>query len=390
MSIYLDNSATTPTRPEVLDAMLPYLSDHWGNPSSIHSVGKKAAKAIQHSRKQVAQLLHCHPEEVYFSSGGTMSNNVSLLGRARFAEANAHGRHLLTTQTEHPSVLGPAQFLESTGWKVTYLPVDRNGLVDLKTVEQNITAETSIISIIWANNEIGTVQPVQAIAQLAAERRIFFHTDAVQVPGKLPIELDKVPASALSLSGHKFYAPKGIGILFLRRQQNVMPIFFGGGQEMGLLPGTEALANIVGLGKAAELALTELASNQANLRAAQKIIFDKLKSVSTLKTSGPENVESRLPGHASFYLPGVEGETLILKADLQGICISSGSACHKGIIEASPVMKAVGLSAGEAMGSVRISAGRFNTLAECEEAATILTNIFANVVADMAMPMSTS
>jgi cysteine desulfurase len=382
MPIYLDNSATTQVRPEVLEVMLPHLSESWGNPSSIHSLGRRAAKSIQEARMQVAKLLNCLPEEVYFSSGGTMSNNVSLLGRARFAEANGHGRHLITTQIEHPAVLGPAQYLESTGWKVTYLPVDQYGIVRLDHVLQAITGDTSIISVMWANNEIGSLQPIEQIAKLAFERGIFIHTDAVQVPGKLAIDLEKLPVSALSLAGHKFYAPKGVGVLFLRKLQNVMPIVFGGGQEMGLLPGTEGLANIVGLGRAAQLAHEELEMNAGNLRTAQELIVRELTAVPGVCISGPTNLADRLPGHASFYIAGKEGETLVLQADLKGICISSGSACHKGIIEASQVMRAIGLSDNQAMGSVRISVGRFNTLSECQKATTTLVKVFSSAVED--------
>jgi cysteine desulfurase len=386
MPIYLDNSATTQVRPEVLEAMLPHLSESWGNPSSIHSLGRRAAKSIQAARVQVAALLNCLPEEVYFSSGGTMSNNVSLLGRARFAEANRHGRHLITTQIEHPAILGPAQYLESTGWKVTYLPVDKYGIVRIDDLVQAITADTSMISVMWANNEIGSLQPIEQVAKIAFERGIYIHTDAVQVPGKLALDLDKVPVSALSLAGHKFYAPKGVGVLFLRKLQNVMPILFGGGQEMGLLPGTEGLANIVGLGRAAELAHEELEMNAGNLRVAQELIVGKLTAVPGVCVSGPINLSDRLPGHASFYIAGKEGESLVLRADLRGICISSGSACHKGIIEASQVMRAIGLSDEQAMGSVRISVGRFNTLSECQNAAGTLVEVFSSAVADTEKP----
>lgn len=376
MSIYLDNSATTPVREEVIEVMLASLRDGWGNASSIHSVGRAAAKALKKARGQVAALLHCEPEEVYFSSGGTMSNNVTLLGRARFAEANGQGRHLITTRIEHPSVLGPAQYLESQGWKVTYLPVDRQGFISREVLEKSCTKETSIISVMWANNEIGTLQDLQAIATFASERGIFVHTDAVQVPGKLPIDMQSMPLSALSLSGHKFYAPKGIGILFLRRQNNVMPVVFGGGQEMGLFPGTEGLANIAAIGKAAELAEQEQLQNIDHLRKMARILDDALLSVPGMKVSGATDHSKRLPGHCSYYLPSVEGESLVMRADLKGVCISSGSACHKGIIEASTVMRALNLSDEDAMGAIRVTAGRFTTEEECSKAAQILVDVF--------------
>jgi cysteine desulfurase len=377
MTIYMDNSATTQVRAEVLEAMLPFLTENWGNPSSIHSAGRRAAKAVKKARAQVASLLNCLPEEIYFTSGGTMSNNIALLGRARFAEANGHGRHLITTAVEHPAVLGPAQFLESSGWKVTYLPVDKTGQVSFSTFQRAITSETSIVSIMWANNEIGTLQPVQEIADSVSSREIFMHTDAIQVAGKIPIDLAQLDISSLSLSGHKFYAPKGCGVIFLRRLANVMPIVFGGGQEMGVMPGTESLANIVALGVAAELAQKEAAENLLHLRRGQKVIDDQLRQCEKLMVTGPSNLDERLPGHLSYCLPGIEGEALVLRSDLKGVQISSGSACHKGIIEASQVLKAIGLSKEQAMGSVRISIGRFNDEEQCRNAAQILFQVFA-------------
>jgi cysteine desulfurase len=375
MSIYLDNSATTPVREEVVETIVASLRDGWGNASSIHSVGRQAAKALKKARAQVSSMLQCQPEEVYFSSGGTMSNNVTLLGRARFAEANGQGRHLITTRIEHPSVLGPAQYLESQGWKVTYLPVDKQGFISLDVLEKSCTKETSIISVMWANNEVGTLQDIQSVATFAKDRDIFVHTDAVQVPGKLAIDVQTTPLSALSLSGHKFYAPKGIGLLFLRRQNNVMPIVFGGGQEMGLFPGTEGLANIAAIGMASELAAIEQKQNSEHLRKMACILDDALLSVEGMKVSGPADHAGRLPGHCSYYLPAVEGESLVMRADLKGVCISSGSACHKGIIEASTVLRALNFSDEDAMGAIRVTAGRFTTEEECRQAAQILADV---------------
>jgi cysteine desulfurase len=373
--IYLDNSATTRVRDEVIEEMLPYLSTYWGNPSSIHSLGRKSKEAIQQARERVALLLNCASDEIFFSSCGTASNNAAILGRARFAAANDHGRHLITTQIEHPSVMGPCQYLQSQGWDVTYLPVDREGFISLPDLEAAIKPQTSIITVMWANNEIGTVQNIKGIAAIAAEREIFFHTDAVQVPGKLSLDVTAVPISALGLSGHKFYAPKGIGVLYLRKLQNIMPTIFGGGQEMGILPGTEGLANIVAIGKAAELARLELDSAQASLTRMSEIIFANLLKCPDLAVTGAQSLEHRLPGHASFNLPAVEGEAIVMRADMKEICISSGSACHQGIIEPSQVLKAIGLSNNQAMGSVRVSAGRFNTEEECISASQTLTSI---------------
>ncbi|HEY9679625.1 MAG TPA: cysteine desulfurase family protein [Drouetiella sp.] len=373
--IYLDNSATTRVRDEVIEAMLPYMSSQWGNPSSIHSLGRASKDALSHARTQAAALLNCDVDEIYFSSCGTLSNNCALLGRARFAEANGQGKHLITTQIEHPSVTGPCQYLESTGWKVTYLPVNREGFVSHKDLERHTTKETSIISIMWANNEIGTIQNILEFARFAQERKIFFHTDAVQAAGKLPIDLQKVPVSSLALSGHKFHAPKGIGVLFVRKLQNIMPIIFGGGQEMGILPGTESLSNIVAIGKAAELARLEFDANHEKLMAISNVIKEQLSQVDDLIFTGASLLTQRLPGHISFVLPGVEGEAIVTRADMKGLSVSSGSACHQGIIEPSAVLKALGLSNEQAKGSIRISASSFNTVTECSEAASTLVKV---------------
>ena len=373
--IYLDNSATTQVRPEVIDAMLPYMSRSWGNPSSIHALGRDAKDAVTQAREHVAALLNCDADEIYFSSCGTLSNNCALLGRARFAQANDKGRHLITTRIEHPSVAGPCQYLESQGWKVTYLPVNREGFVSLKDLEAQTTSETSIISIMWANNEIGTVQDIASFARFASERNIFFHTDAVQAAGKIPIDLKSLPISSLSLSGHKFHAPKGVGILYVRKLQNIMPIVFGGGQEMGVVPGTEGLSNIVAIGKAAELAGREMNQNREKLLAISKLFKQHLSQVDGLIFTGASLLTQRLPGHVSFVLPGLEGEAIVMRADLKGLCISSGSACHKGIIEPSSVLKALGLSDQQAKASIRLSASSFNTLDECTEAIELLAKI---------------
>lgn len=379
MTIYLDNSATTPVRQEVIEAMLPYLDQKWGNPSSMHAHGRQAKEALDKAREQVAALLNAQSvEEVSFSTCGTMSNNVALLGRARFAEANGHGRHLITSAIEHPSVMGPCKYLESCGWKVTFLSVDKEGFVDLADLKKEMTKDTSIVSIMWANNEIGTLQPIEDIAQLCAEREIFFHTDAVQVPGKVAIDMTSHPVSTLALSGHKFHAPKGVGVLYVRRLQNLMPIVFGGGQEQGLLPGTEGLANIVALGCAAELAHKELEANREFLKSTQKILVEKLSAVPGVKLTGASDLDKRLPGHVSLVLPGAQGEALVMRADLKGISVSSGSACHKGIIEPSQVLRALGLSDREALGSLRISSSKLNSIEECKKAAETLASILTS------------
>jgi len=383
MVIYADNSATTKVRPEVIEAMLPYLSESWGNASSIHSLGRKSKEAVDQAREEVARLLNCNPEEILFSGCGTVSNNLAILGRARFVEANEGGRHLITTQIEHPSAFGPAQYLEGQGWKVTYLPVDKDGIVDVAQFEKALSNDTSIVSITWANNEIGSVQPIAELAEIAQARNIFFHTDAVQAPGKIKLDMKEALVSSLALSGHKFYAPKGIGVFYLRQGENVMPIEFGGGQERGLLPGTEAVANVVAIGKAADLANKELEANKKFLITLQERFMKKLSEFGNLRITGPEDLSKRIPGHISFVVPGSEGEALVMRCDLKGVCVSSGSACHKGVIEPSHVLKALRLSDHDAMGSLRVSFGKYNSIEDCDA----ILNVLAKVVFD---PASTS
>ena len=378
-SIYLDNSATTAVRSEVQEAMKPYLSDKWGNPSSVHYYGAQARKALDESRKGLAQMLNCEEDEVYFTPSGTYSNNVALLGRARFAEANGKGKHLITTRIEHSSCMGPARHLEALGWEVTYLPVNCEGVVDPAELEKAIKKETSIVSIMWANNEVGSVQPLQELAQIAAAREVFFHTDAVQVPGKLKIDLKELPVDSLSVSGHKFYAPKGIGALFVRRGSNVMPLVFGGGQERGLFPGTEPVALAVAIGTAAKLAALELAAETEALRKMGHILVSGLTAIDGVKLSGPQTWERRIPGHVSIILPGLEGEAVVMQADMRGLCISSASACHKGITRPSHVVTSLCFTDAEAIGSIRMTAGRFNTEDECTKAVELMDKIIATL-----------
>jgi cysteine desulfurase len=374
--IYLDNSATTKVRSEVVEAMIPYLASEWGNPSSLHRFGRQSAQALVEARSRVSRLLNCDPEEIFFSPCGTYSNNTAIVGRARFAEANDLGKHMITCSIEHPAVLGPAKHLEALGWRITYLPVDSEGLVSPADLSKALQSDTSIISIMWANNEIGTIQPIDQLAGIAEESGIYFHTDAVQVPGKLPIDVSQVKVSSLSISGHKFHAPKGVGVLYVRKNVNLMPLVYGGGQERGLFPGTEALASIVGIGRAAELAREELTDNLSSLRSKQAQLMKRLLAVDGVRMTGPVEIERRLPGHVSVVVPGCDGEALVLKADLKGVCISSGSACHKGIKEPSQILTATGIPAGDAIASARISIGRFNTDKECDQAADLLAGVF--------------
>lgn len=385
LAVYLDNSATTCVHPDVVEAMLPYFSQKWGNPSSLHRLGRQSRAAIETAREQVAQLLGCLPEEVYFAPGGTYANNASIVGRALHLERQAHATspstpgHLITTCIEHPSGLGPARYLASRGWDVTFLPVDGEGLVCPQALEQAIRPETRIVTIMWANNEVGAVQPIDKLAELCRKRNIFFHSDAVQVPGKLPIDVRKIPVNTLSISGHKFYGPKGIGVLYVRKGAELEPIFRGGGQEHGIFSGTEALANIVGIGKAAEIAFSQLEESQNQLRHLGKLVSDRVLAVDQVKLTGPAKLENRVPGHVSIVVPDVEGESVVLQCDMKGVCISSASACHSGITEPSHVVRALGLPDNEALGSLRITAGRFNTEEECIKAAETIVGVINSV-----------
>lgn len=373
--IYLDNSATTPVSEEVLEAALPYLREAFGNPGSIHTLGQQSRQAVNKARKQVAELIGAKPHEIYFTPSGTYSNNASILGRARFVEENGLGRHLITSSIEHSSALGPAKHLQSRGWRVDILDVDAEGFINFDQLVQLITEEASIISIMWANNEVGTIQPIDRIAQLAQERGIFFHTDAVQAAGKLKIDVARTKVDTLSITGHKLHAPKGIGALYIREGVEVLPIVFGGGQEKGIAPGTESVANIVALGAAAEAAANEYESNYEHLRSIQKVFVEKLSALSNVTFTGALDAEERIPGHVSVIVGDLVGENIVNAASDAGIFISSVSACSSG--HPSHVLKALGYSQQQGIGSARISASALNTYEECVYAVEVLAKIFS-------------
>lgn len=376
-SIYLDNSATTKVREEVIAAMLPYLSEQWGNPSSIHTAGRQARQAVERARAQVAQLINAKPSEIYFSPGGTYSNNTAILGRAEYAEQRNLGKHAITTSIEHSSALSPAKQLRQRGWDVTVLGVNEDGIIDIKELTKAIRPDTSIISVMWANNEIGSIQPVEQIAEIAKARNIYFHCDAIQAAGRIPIDVKKVQVDTLSLSGHKFYAPKGIGVLYVRDGVRVNPLVHGGGQERGLFPGTESVANIVGIGEAAYQITKELKVNASHLRDLQKVLVKRLSRYGSVRITGPRDVEKRLPGHLSIVITGARGAELVEEASARGVFVSSVSACSSGGGSPSHVLKAIGLDDDEALGALRISAGRFNTEADVRKAADIIADLIA-------------
>jgi len=375
--IYLDNSASTRVREEVLEAMRPFFCEKWGNPSSIHKLGRQSRNVLDTARQQAAEFLNASPEELFFTPCGTYSNNVALLGRARFAEANDKGRHIITTCIEHSSSLGPAKHLESRGWKLSYAHVNDEGFVDAEEIASLITPETSIVSLMWANNEIGTVQPIEEVAKICAEKGVFFHSDAVQVAAKMLVDMKKTPVQTLSMSGHKFYAPKGIGLLYVRKGVNLMPIMFGGGQESGLFPGTECLTNIVAIGKACELAHKDLPTMEPVLRKLQEKLIKGLTKIPGVRLTGAQDLDKRVPGHVSIVVEGAVGEELVVQADFKGVCISSVSACQQQGHDPSHVLKCMGFPREHMIGSARITIGRFNTEDEIDRALVVLTDILS-------------
>ncbi|HLI28182.1 MAG TPA: cysteine desulfurase NifS [Chloroflexota bacterium] len=369
-TIYLDHAATTPVRPEVVEAMLPFFGSRYGNPSSIYGLGRDARAAVDWARDTVARVLHCRPAEILFTSCGTESDNLAIKGVA-FALRD-RGNHLITTQVEHHAVLHACEWLERYfGFEVTYLPVDRHGVVDLGALERALTDRTILVSVMLANNEVGTIQPIRAIADLLRGRGIYLHTDAVQAGGTLELDVDALGVDLLSLSGHKFYAPKGVGVLYVRQGTPLLPIQQGGGQERGRRAGTENVPYIVGLARALELAAEELPSTTRRLRALRdRLIAGVLERVPGAQLTG--HPTERLPNSASFVFEGVEGEALLLSLDQHNICASTGSACTSGSLEASHVLKAMGLPVSLAQGSLRLTLGRDNDEDQIERTLEIL------------------
>ena len=370
--IYFDHAATTPPRPEVVEAMLPYYREKWGNPSSLHTSGKEAAEAMDGARNQVAGLLGALPEEIVFTSGGTEADNQALIGTTIAREKK--GNHIITSAIEHHAVLHTAQFLEKSGLEVTYLPVDSSGLVDPGDVRKAITDKTILVSIMHANNEIGTIQPIADIGEICRERDVLFHTDAVQTVGHLPMSVREMNIDLLSLSAHKFYGPKGVGALFVRKGVRIAPLIHGGGHERGRRSSTENVPGIVGLAEAARLAGDEMEwemKHNAELR--DRLIEGILERVpDSLLTGHPTH---RLPNNASFCARYIEGESMLLSLDFEQIYVSSGSACTSGSLEASHVLLAIGLPHDVAHGSVRVSVGRGNTMEEVDRFLDVFPSI---------------
>lgn len=371
-SIYLDNSATTPLKKEVLDAMMPYLTENYGNPSSIYSIGRTAKAAIEAARSQVAEAIGAQPSEIYFTGCGSEADNWAIKGIARAKEKK--GKHIITSAIEHHAVLHTLNYLEKQGFEVTYLPVDEYGKISLTDLENAIRPDTILITIMTANNEVGTVEPVREIGEIAGKHKIPFHTDAVQAVGVLEIDVQKMNIDMLSMSAHKFGGPKGVGALYVRNGVRPEIFMHGGAQERARRAGTENVASIVGLGKAIALAtrnIPEKAEKLSKLR--DYLIENVMEKIPYVKLNG--HPTDRLPGNANFSFSYIEGESLLLMLDLNGIAASSGSACTSGSLDPSHVLLALGLPHETAHGSLRISIGDYNTKEDIDKVIEILPGI---------------
>ncbi len=361
--IYLDHNATTPTDPEVAEAMMPFLKEHFGNPSSSHWYGMQTRLAIVTAREQVADLLGCRPDEIIFTSGGTESNNFAIRG---VAETFRHrGNHIITSQIEHPAVINVCKYLERQGYEITYLPVDRYGMVDPEAVERAIQPGTILITIMHANNEVGTIQPIAEIAQIARAHHILFHSDAAQSVGKIPTRVEEMGVDLLSVAGHKLYAPKGIGALYIRRGIQLQPFILGAGHESGRRAGTENVLEIVGLGKACEIAARDLEKNQKHYRALRDRLWNGLKqALPELVLNG--HPEHRLPNTLSVAFPGIDANTLL--DELTEVAASPGAACHTDVAEPSAVLVAMKVPLENALGTIRFSTGKLNDESQIDQA----------------------
>lgn len=362
-NVYFDNSATTKTDERVIEAMMPYITENYGNPSSIYKIGRENRKAVEEAREQVAKALNCESNEIYFTNGGSESDNTAIRGIA-YAYKNK-GNHIITSKIEHPAVLETCKQLEKEGFEVSYIGVDENGIIKLDELKNAIKPTTTLISIMFANNEIGTIEPIEEIGKIAKENNIFFHTDAVQAVGNVRIDVKKLNIDALSMSGHKFYGPKGIGALYVKKGIKFEKLINGGHQERNKRAGTENVAGIVGLGKAIELAYQELDEHNKKIKELRDYYVEQVKAkIPYIRINGDET--KRLPGNSNISFRFIEGEGLLLNLDLKGICASSGSACTSGSLDPSHVLLAIGLPHEIAHGSLRISIGKYNTKEEVD------------------------
>lgn len=357
-NVYMDYAATTYVKPEVLEEMMPFFTEKYGNPSSFYGISRETKMAIDKARNRVAKALNCDLSEVYFTGGGSEADNWAIKG-----VASAHrkkGNHIITTKVEHHAVLHTCEYLEKQGFEITYLNVDKEGFIDLEELKNAITDKTILVSIMFANNEIGTIQPIKEIGSICRDRKILFHTDAVQAVGNIPIDVKEMNIDLLSLAGHKVYGPKGIGALYIRKGVRIDNLIHGGGQERARRAGTENTASIVGLGKAIDLATENLEEHNKNLTVLRDKLIDGLLKVPHTRLNGPEG-DKRLPGNVNITFEFIEGESILLSLDFEGVCASSGSACTSGSLDPSHVLLAIGLPHELAHGSLRLTLGDGST-----------------------------
>jgi cysteine desulfurase len=376
--IYLDNAASTAVHPEVVKEMIPYFDTQYGNPSSIHQFGRKAKNAIQKARKQVAALIGAEPDEILFTSGGTESNNTILYGIPKSQGSKFVLNHIITSSIEHEAILEPCRDLEKNGVKVTYLSVDEHGIVNPNDIINSINPQTVIVSVMFANNEVGTIQPIKEISKICNKYQIPLHTDAVQAVGKVPINVKELGVDALSISSHKINGPKGVGALFIKKGLTIAPEILGGGQENGMRSGTENVASIVGFGKACEIAKEKLNENISHFQTLHSSMLSRIvKEIPHVKLNG--HTEKRIFNNIHLTFLGVNGEDLIIKLDEHGIAASTGSACSVHTQKASHVLKAMGFNHEQITGSLRLSFGYMNTLDEVEQAVEVLKKVVAEL-----------
>lgn len=374
--IYVDHSATTAVNERVLNEMLPYFTFNFGNASSVYSIAKKSRAAIDNARKQVSKAINSYENEIYFTAGGSESDNMIISGIARANRTK--GNHIITTKIEHLAVLNTCKRLEEEGFEITYLNVDMYGLIDLKELESSIKSNTVLISIMSANNEIGTVEPIGEIGEIAKKHGVYFHTDAVQAIGNISINVKDMNIDALSLSAHKFYGPKGVGAAYIKEGIKFEPLVYGGHQEACKRAGTENVPGIVGLGKAIEIATDNIEEYNNKILFLRENLISKIEqNIPYIRLNGHRT--NRLPGNVNISIKGIEGETLLLMLDMNGICASNGSACNSGNIEPSHVLTAIGVNSTLAQGSVRFTFGEENTIHDVEYIANTLTKIVAKL-----------
>ncbi|MBW4474395.1 MAG: cysteine desulfurase [Stenomitos rutilans HA7619-LM2] len=379
MQIYLDYSATTPTRPEAIAAMQATLTEQWGNPSSLHAWGQRAAIAVERARVQVGRLINAPPEAITFTAGGTEADNLAIMGVVR---QYATPQHVIISSVEHSAIAEPVRWLEDWGWQVMRLPVDQQGQVNPLDLRAALQANTVLVSIIYGQSEVGTVQPIQALGTIARAHGALFHTDAVQVVGRLPVDVQQLPVDLLSLSSHKLYGPQGAGALYVRPGVTLLPLLGGGGQEAKLRSGTQAVPALAGFGVAAELAAQEMAIETPRLIQLRDALFDQLADVPGLLPTGDR--WNRLPHHASFYLQTADGDvlngkTLVRQMNLAGIGISAGSACHSGKLSPSPILQAMGYGDRAAKSGIRFTVGKQTTPADIDWTVMVLKQVLARL-----------